>query len=580
MRTKRINTELYDTITVTDKSGNAIDFSNAYDINLYLQKQGSSTLLKQNFSQSGNTLKYQFNSDENNRGLGIYDLHLEWKKKDANSELTYDQYHFDYLGCFKIVHLSDEENWSEGVSGTVLQFGADGLSAYEVAVKEGFVGTITEWLASLEADVTKKNVEAVLTGDITSHNHSSQIAEILKSYVQKVAGYGLSKNDFTDALLTKLNNLNNYDDANVKKDIATLNSSLNTLLNGNASNAIESFNEIIAFLNNVSDTATLSGIISGINTTIANNLTEAKEYADAQISAHNKSTTAHEDIRTYLSNKVDKDGTKVLSTNDFTTVLKDKLINLSNYDDTALAGRVTAVETWKAMLTGTSADNIINTFKEVEDFLAGITGAQSLAQMLSQMRTDIINLIPTNNNQLTNGAGYQTSTNVSSAITTALSAYLTTDEVNTLISSEAKTRGDADTTLQNNIDKKVDKVDGKGLSTNDYDNTEKAQVATNKKTNSIQDTVVAEALAKLNQEFEALKEMLLSGNIGDVHVTSINTDTVPMYCGQCTIIKGSGSPVTNAVIPDFEGQIYVDTTNRNAYMCCDSSSYSYWKLLN
>ena len=242
---------------MTDKSGNAIDFSTAYDIHLYLQKQGSSSLLQQDFALSGNTLSYQFNSDENNRGLGTYDLHLEWKKKDANSELTYDQYHFDYLSCFKIVRSSDEENWSEGVSGTVLQFGADGLSAYELAVKEGFVGTINEWLASLEADVTKKNVEAVLIGDITSHNHNSQLAEILKDYVQKVADYGLSKNDFTDALLTKLTNLSNYDDTNVKKDIATLNLSLNTLLNGNASNAIESFNEIIAFLNNVSDPVSL-----------------------------------------------------------------------------------------------------------------------------------------------------------------------------------------------------------------------------------------------------------------------------------------------------------------------------------
>ena len=54
MRTKRINTELYDTVTVIDKNGAAIDFSNAYDIFLYLQKQGSSTLLKQDFSLSGN----------------------------------------------------------------------------------------------------------------------------------------------------------------------------------------------------------------------------------------------------------------------------------------------------------------------------------------------------------------------------------------------------------------------------------------------------------------------------------------------------------------------------------------------
>lgn len=110
MRTKRINTELYDTVTVIDKNGAAIDFSNAYDIFLYLQKQGSSTLLKQDFSLSGNVFSYQFNSTENKRGLGVYDIHIEWKKNNSNSELTYDQYHFDYPSCFQIVKSTQEEN--------------------------------------------------------------------------------------------------------------------------------------------------------------------------------------------------------------------------------------------------------------------------------------------------------------------------------------------------------------------------------------------------------------------------------------------------------------------------------------
>ena len=53
-----------------------------------------------------------------------------------------------------------------------------------------------------------------------------------------------------------------------------------------------------------------------------------------------------------------------------------------------------------------------------------------------------------------------------------------------------------------------------------------------------------------------------------------------MYCGQPLVVKGSGSPVTNAVLPAFEGQIYIDTTNRNVYMSADSSSATYWKQLN
>ena len=55
-----------------------------------------------------------------------------------------------------------------------------GLSAYQIAVKNGFIGTEEEWLASLKGEagtlenLTKADVENVLTGDITSHNHDTE----------------------------------------------------------------------------------------------------------------------------------------------------------------------------------------------------------------------------------------------------------------------------------------------------------------------------------------------------------------------------------------------------------------------
>jgi hypothetical protein len=56
--------------------------------------------------------------------------------------------------------------------------GGNGLSAYELAVQEGFSGTLQQWLDSLhgrdgdDATVTQQAVEAVLTGEISSHSHS------------------------------------------------------------------------------------------------------------------------------------------------------------------------------------------------------------------------------------------------------------------------------------------------------------------------------------------------------------------------------------------------------------------------
>ena len=59
-----------------------------------------------------------------------------------------------------------------------------------------------------------------------------------------------------------------------------------------------------------------------------------------------------------------------------------------------------------------------------------------------------------------------------------LKAYIN-GSITTAVSNEATLRENADTTLQTNINNKVDKVDGKDLSTNDYDNTEKSNVAGN-----------------------------------------------------------------------------------------------------
>lgn len=48
---------------------------------------------------------------------------------------------------------------------------------------------------------------------------------------------------------------------------------------------------------------------------------------------------------TKLNTKVDKVTGKGLSTNDYTTVEKNKLATLSNYDDTAIKQQITDIET-------------------------------------------------------------------------------------------------------------------------------------------------------------------------------------------------------------------------------------------
>lgn len=91
----------------------------------------------------------------------------------------------------------------------------------------------------------------------------------LENKVDKEKGKGLSSNDFTNALKEKLESLENYNDAEISSAVEKLSRDFNALLGNNASAAIESFNEIIAFLEGIEDSASLDAIVASIQQEIA-----------------------------------------------------------------------------------------------------------------------------------------------------------------------------------------------------------------------------------------------------------------------------------------------------------------------
>ena len=145
----------------------------------------------------------------------------------------------------------------------------------------------------------------------------TQITQNLASKVDKVEGKQLSTEDFTTVLKNKLEGLSNYNDAEVKKNIASLQSTINTLVNENPNEVIDSFNEVKKFLEGVTDTENLAAMLAALESKIA-----AK-------------------IPTKLS-QLSNDGNFVQDTNyvhtdnNFTTEEKEKLAGLTNYDDTAI----------------------------------------------------------------------------------------------------------------------------------------------------------------------------------------------------------------------------------------------------
>lgn len=75
--------------------------------------------------------------------------------------------------------------------------GPDGPSAYEVAVKNGFVGSETDWLISLKASITAGDISRIL-------GYAPVSPAQLDGKVDKLPGKGLSTNDLTDERLAWL----------------------------------------------------------------------------------------------------------------------------------------------------------------------------------------------------------------------------------------------------------------------------------------------------------------------------------------------------------------------------------------
>lgn len=114
--------------------------------------------------------------------------------------------------------------------------------------------------------------EYVTETELTAKGYATTSA--LNDKVDKVSGKQLSTEDFTSALKAKLEGLSSYDDTALANAISGLETRLNTLVSGDASTAIESFNEIIAFLEGIEDSENLDSIIASIEQQIAGKYTK------------------------------------------------------------------------------------------------------------------------------------------------------------------------------------------------------------------------------------------------------------------------------------------------------------------
>lgn len=160
--------------------------------------------------------------------------------------------------------------------------------------------------------------------------------------------------------------------------------------------------------------------------------------------------------------------------NNLTDILLEKINGLSNYDDTALREALTSeisrakevegdldkaikkvASDLSTFITGDpDADNIINRWQEVVAFLSGITEEKDLAGLLMDLRTQMTEDVATKL------SGYYTSGQVDDKFVARVigSRLMTEDEGRKIAGLDAA------------LERKVDKVEGKGLSSNDLTN--------------------------------------------------------------------------------------------------------------
>lgn len=169
----------------------------------------------------------------------------------------------------------------------------------------------------------KKQILAEVTSILSGYYTSGQIDD---RFVEKIKGKGLSTNDLTDELLSKINGLSNYDDGWVRSEIASIKADIDTLLGDGASDAIDTFHEIELFLQGITDKETLSGLLNDLRAEIT-----------ALIPIKTSQLTNDDHIV--------KDANYVHTDNNYTDEDKGKLDGLDNYDDTDIRNLVTGLRT-------------------------------------------------------------------------------------------------------------------------------------------------------------------------------------------------------------------------------------------
>ena len=302
--------------------------------------------------------------------------------------------------------------------------------------------------------------------ELPSTNISKEYVDnSLKNKVDKVNGKGLSTVDFTTAYETKLKKLENYNDTTIKKDIQTINTQL-----GDIAKKVEQGGSI-----DLTDYAKKNEIPKSASDVGA----DATGTATTKVTEHNTSNVSHNDIRLLITN------------------LTNKLNALADSDDTTLdqlSEIVTYIKNNKSLIDGITTSKL-NISDVADNLTTNITNKALSAKQGVELKKLIDAItVPTKVSQLTNDSKF---------LTSVPAEYITEDELNT--------KGYL--TKHQDISGKVDKVEGKGLSTVDFTTAYETKL---KGLSNYNDTIIKNDIQTINTQ---LGDIANTGKLTDLNTT-------------------------------------------------------------
>lgn len=277
MRKIRINNDIDVHLTVK-RDGVAEDFENK-QVSVVMQVSYKKIPVT-DFETDGNIIIFRFRAGEQ-RFLGLYSITVCVTDSGGGVNTVDKCDAFELVRCSCSAGGTDEPN----IETVTLEYSLDLKTDAGGDASGG--GTGTSDYNDLDNKPRINNV--ILSGNKTAeqlglqpkgdYTTTSGLATALAGYVEKVVGKGLSTNDFTNALKQKLEGLSNYNDTAVQNAIVSINNRIDTLLGGSASDAIDTFREIESFLQGITDTETLTGLLNDLRTEMAGLVPDVSSFA-------------------------------------------------------------------------------------------------------------------------------------------------------------------------------------------------------------------------------------------------------------------------------------------------------------